>query len=212
MTSIIFFENQNLSLSQFLERYVFNFNKNNNKMIENQLVKAHDKSFRPMISAQTIAERVEIVGKQISEDYCGKKPLLLAILNGAYMFAADLSRAIHTDLELTFVKLSSYKGTSTTGNVTTVLGLDTTLRGRHIIIVEDIVDTGNTLHNFLKELDKEEPASVEIAACFLKPTALQHPLSIKYLGFEIPDHFIIGYGLDYDGLGRNLSDVYELNE
>lgn len=181
-------------------------------MIENQLVKAHDKSFRLMISAQAIAERVAVIGQQISEDYIGKKPILLAILNGAYMFAADLSRSINTDLELTFIKLSSYKGTSTTGNVTTVLGLDTTLNGRHIIIVEDIVDTGKTLHNFLRELQKEEPASVEIAACFHKPTALQHPLSIKYLGFEIPDHFIIGYGLDYDGLGRNLSDVYELNE
>jgi hypoxanthine phosphoribosyltransferase len=181
-------------------------------MIENQLVKAHDKSFRLMISAQAIAERVDVIGQQISEDYIGKKPILLAILNGAYMFAADLSRSIKTDLELTFIKLSSYKGTSTTGNVTTVLGLDTTLSGRHIIIVEDIVDTGKTLHNFLRELQKEEPASVEIAACFHKPTALQHPLSIKYLGFEIPDHFIIGYGLDYDGLGRNLPDVYELNE
>ena len=181
-------------------------------MTENQLVTAHGKTFRPMISAQSIAERVSAIGEQITKDYCDKKPLLLAILNGAYMFAADLSRAVHTDLELTFVKLSSYKGTSTTGKVTTVLGLDTNLRGRHIIIVEDIIDTGKTLHNFLKELEKEEPASVEIAACFHKPTALQHPLSIKYLGFEIPDNFIIGYGLDYDGLGRNLADIYEINE
>ncbi len=181
-------------------------------MIENQLVRVHDKFFRPMISAQAITERVAAIGKQITQDYAGKRPLLLSILNGAYMFAADLSRAIDTDLELTFVKLSSYKGTSTTGKVTTVLGLDTDLRGRHIIIVEDIIDTGKTLHNFFKELDKEEPASVEIAACFHKPEALQHPLSIKYLGFEIPNHFIVGYGLDYDGLGRNLPDVYELNE
>jgi hypoxanthine phosphoribosyltransferase len=181
-------------------------------MIENQLVTVHDKAFRPMISADAIADRVAAIGKQITEDYCGKKPLLLSILNGAFMFAADLSRAINTDLELTFVKLSSYKGTSTTGKVTTVLGLDTSLRGRHIIIVEDIVDTGKTLHNFFQELYKEEPASVEIAACFHKPEALEHPLSIKYLGFEIPNHFIIGYGLDYDGLGRNLPDVYELNE
>ncbi len=180
-------------------------------MIDNQLVKVHDKSFRLMISSETIAKQVAAMGAQISEDYCGKKPLLLTILNGAFMFAADLSRAITTDMELTFVKLSSYKGTATTGKVTTVLGLDTDLRGRHIIIIEDIVDTGNTLHNFLKELQKEEPASVEIAACFYKPNALEHPLSIKYLGFEIPNRFIIGYGLDYDGLGRNLGDVYELD-
>ncbi|MBL7816990.1 MAG: hypoxanthine phosphoribosyltransferase [Saprospiraceae bacterium] len=180
-------------------------------MSDNQLITAHDKTFRPMISAETIAERVNTLGKQIAEDYAGKRPLLLAILNGAYMFAADLSRAIPIDLELTFVKLSSYKGTSTTGKVTTVLGLDTDLKGRHIIIVEDIIDTGKTLTNFFKELDKEEPASVEIAACFFKPEALQHPLSIKYLGFEIPNRFILGYGLDYDGLGRNLADIYELN-
>jgi hypoxanthine phosphoribosyltransferase len=180
-------------------------------MTDNQLVVVHGKTFRPMFAAQTIAERVSAIGAQISEDYRGKKPLLLAILNGAYVFAADLSRAIPIDLELTFVKLSSYKGTSTTGKVTTVLGLDAELKGRHIIIVEDIVDTGKTLHNFLKELQKEEPASVEIAACFHKPTALEHPLSIKYLGFEIPNHFIIGYGLDYDGLARNLADVYELD-
>ena len=181
-------------------------------MIENQFITVHDKTFKPMISAQMIAERVANIGQQITKDYSGKKPLLLSNLNGGYMFAADLSRAIDTDLELTFVKLSSYKGTSTTGKVTTVLGLDTDLKGRHIIIVEDIVDTGNTLHNFFKELDKEEPASVEIAACFHKPEALEHPLSIKYLGFEIPNHFIVGYGLDYDGLGRNLPDVYEVNE
>ena len=181
-------------------------------MIENQFITVHDKTFKPMISAQMIAERVANIGQQITKDYSGKKPLLLSILNGGYMFAADLSRAIDTDLELTFVKLSSYKGISTTGKVTTVLGLDTDLKGRHIIIVEDIVDTGNTLHNFFKELDKEEPASVEIAACFHKPEALQHPLSIKYLGFEIPNRFIVGYGLDYDGLGRNLPDVYEVNE
>ena len=181
-------------------------------MIENQFITVHDKTFKPMISAQMIAERVANIGQQITKDYSGKKPLLLSILNGGYMFAADLSRAIDTDLELTFVKLSSYKGISTTGKVTTVLGLDTDLKGRHIIIVEDIVDTGKTLHNFFKELDKEEPASVEIAACFHKPEALQHPLSIKYLGFEIPNRFIVGYGLDYDGLGRNLPDVYEVNE
>ena len=180
-------------------------------MTENQLVKVHDKLFRPMISAQTIAERVEAMGQQITNDYNGKQPLLLAILNGAFVFAADLSRAVKTDMALTFVKLASYKGTATTGNVTTMLGLDFDIKDRHIIIVEDIVDTGNTLHNFLKELQKEEPASVEIAACFHKPTALQHPLSIKYLCFEIPDHFIIGYGLDYDGLGRNLPDIYELS-
>ena len=178
----------------------------------NQLVIAHGKSFRPMISAEDIAAKVAALGQQISIDYEGKKPLLLSILNGAFIFAADLARAISIDCEMTFVKLASYKGTATTGNVQTVLGLDTSLKGRHIIIVEDIVDTGNTLHNFLKELDKENPASVALATCFFKPDALQHPLSINYCGFEIPNKFIIGYGLDYDGLGRNYAAIYQLNE
>ena len=178
----------------------------------NQLVIAHGKSFRPMISAEDIAARVTALGEQISIDYEGKKPLLLSILNGAFIFAADLARAISIDCEMTFVKLASYKGTATTGNVQTVLGLDTSLKNRHIIIVEDIVDTGNTLHNFLKELHKENPASVALATCFFKPDALQHPLSINYCGFEIPNKFIIGYGLDYDGLGRNYAAIYQLNE
>ena len=147
--------------------------------IENQLVVAHDKTFRPMISAEDIAAKVTALGQQISIDYEGKKPLLLSILNGAFIFAADLTRAISIDCEITFVKLASYKGTATTGNVQTVLGLDTSLKGRHIIIVEDIVDTGNTLHNFLKELAKENAASVALVTCFFKPDALQHPLSIN---------------------------------
>ncbi len=180
--------------------------------IDNQLVKVHDKFFSPFIAAESIAESVVDMGKKITKDYRDKRPLFLSVLNGAFIFAADLVRAVETDCEVSFVKLASYKGTSTTGNVQTVLGLDVDLRGRHIIIVEDIVDTGNTLHNFLKELAKSEPASMAIAACFFKPDALQHPLSIKYLGFEIPNKFIIGYGLDYDGLGRNLPDVWQLAE
>jgi hypoxanthine phosphoribosyltransferase len=135
---------------------------------------------------------------------------MLGILNGAFIFAADLLRGMTIECELTFIKLSSYRGTGTTGKVQTVLGLDMDLTGRHIIIVEDIVDTGLTLHNFLSSLANDKPASVAIASAFFKSEALQHPLSINYLGFDIPDKFIIGYGLDYDGLGRNLPDVYQL--
>ena len=180
--------------------------------IGNQLIKVHDKHFRPFISAENIAQQVVEMGKKITEDYRDKRPLFLSVLNGSFIFAADLVRTVDVECEMTFVKLTSYKGTSTTGSVQTVLGLDTDLRGRHIVIVEDIVDTGNTLHNFLKELAKNEPASVAIATCFFKPDALQHPLSIAYLGFEISNKFIVGYGLDYDGLGRNLPDVWQLAE
>ncbi len=181
------------------------------KVTDNQLVKLHDKYFSPFISARKITKRVTEMGKSITENYRDKRPILLSVLNGSFVFAADLARAIDTDCEITFVKLTSYKGTATTGNVQTVLGLDVDLKGRHIIIVEDIVDTGNTLHNFLKNLEASEPASIAIAACFFKPEALQHPLSINYMGFSIPDKFIVGYGLDYDGLGRNLPDVLQLS-
>lgn len=180
--------------------------------IDNQLVTAHGKQFRLMISAEEIAAKVAEIGAEITEKYAGKKPLLLSILNGAFMFAADLSRAIDTDLELTFIKLASYKGTGSTGKVETVLGLDMDLTDRHIIIVEDIIDTGLTLHNFLQALEKESPASVSLCTCFFKSEALKYPLSIDYIGFDIPNKFIIGYGLDYDGLGRNLPAVYQLNE
>jgi hypoxanthine phosphoribosyltransferase len=159
--------------------------------IDTQLIRVHDKHFSPFISAEDIALRVAEMGKNITADYRGKRPLLLSVLNGSFIFTADLARAIETDCEITFVKLSSYKGTSTTGNVQIVLGLDIDLRGRHLIIVEDIVDTGNTLHNFMKELAKSAPASMAIAACFFKPDALRYPLSIDYLGFDIPDKFVI---------------------
>lgn len=179
---------------------------------DNQLVKIHDKYFSPFISAEDIALGVKKMGQQITADYRDKCPLFLSVLNGAFIFAADLVRAVETDCDISFVKLTSYKGTSTTGNVQTILGLDADLRGRHVIIVEDIVDTGNTLHGFMEELARSQPASIAIAACFFKPDALQHPLSIRYLGFSIPNKFIVGYGLDYDGLGRNLRDVLQLAE
>jgi hypoxanthine phosphoribosyltransferase len=180
--------------------------------LDNQLVIVHGKQFRSMISAEEIATKVAEIGAEITEKYAGKRPLLLSILNGAFMFAADLSRAIDTELELTFIKLASYKGTGSTGKVETVLGLDMDLTDRHIIIVEDIIDTGLTLHNFLKALEKEKPASVSLCTCFFKKEALQYPLSIDYVLFEITNKFIIGYGLDYDGLGRNLPAVYQINE
>jgi hypoxanthine phosphoribosyltransferase len=175
-------------------------------------VTTHDKTFRIMIPETDIRNRVKALGVEISADYLGKKPLLIAILNGAFIFAADLMREIDIDCEISFVKLASYKGTGSTGAVQTVLGLDTAITNRHIIIVEDIIDTGTTLNNFLKALEKESPASVSLVCCFHKPEALKHPLSIDYCGFEIQNKFIVGYGLDYDGLGRNYPAIYQLKD
>ena len=174
------------------------------------MISLHDKSFQPFISRDQIRERVAELGRAISEDYGTMRPLILAILNGSFVFAADLFRSLSIDAEISFIKLASYHGTSSTGNVVTALGLNENLSGRHIIIVEDIIDTGKTLSSFLPSLQLHEPASVKIATFLSKPSALVHNITADYTGFEIPDQFVVGYGLDYDGLGRNIPDLYTL--
>ncbi len=174
------------------------------------LVKAHDLPFELFISEAQIEKRVRELGKAIEADYKGKKPLLLGVLNGAFVFAADLIRASEIDCEISFIKLSSYRGLQSSGEVETLIGLDIDVNGRDIIIVEDILDSGKTLHYFLPELIKLQPASVALAIFLVKPEALEYPIHIDYQGFEIPNKFVIGYGLDYDGLGRNLRGIYQL--
>jgi hypoxanthine phosphoribosyltransferase len=173
---------------------------------------AHDLTFQIFLSRNEIAGRVAALGQQIRQDYEGKQPLLLCILNGAFVFAADLVRACELPCEVSFVKLASYEGTQSSGAVSTILGLDRDLENRHIIIVEDIVDSGRTLYHFISQLNTLKPASVALAALLLKPEALRFPIEINYLGFEIPDKFVVGYGLDYDGLCRNLPDIYQIVE
>lgn len=168
----------------------------------------HDKTFQIYLNAQAIQNRISVLGDQISKDYGDKNPILLCILNGAFIFAADLARAISINCEVHFVKLSSYLGAQSSGSVKTIVGLDVSITGRHVIVVEDIVDTGLTMQRLLRNLWQEEPLSTAVASCFVKPSALLHPLDIAYTGFEIPNLFIIGYGLDYNKLGRNFSDVY----
>lgn len=136
----------------------------------------------------------------------------MAVLNGSFMFAADLMRNIRIDCEITFVKLASYQGTQSTGKVRTLIGQDVPLESRHIIILEDIVDTGKTLFEFLPIIKAQSPASVEIATLLIKPAAMQYNIAVKYRGLEIPNDFIVGYGLDYDVLGRNLNDIYVIDE
>jgi hypoxanthine phosphoribosyltransferase len=173
-------------------------------------VKVHDKSFGIYLSEETIQKRVKELSAQISTDYAGKRPLFIAILNGSFMFAADLFKNLTIEAELCFIKLASYKGMKSSGNVVTSIGLDDDLFGRDVIIVEDIVDTGKTLHNFLPKLEHQQPRSMKIAALLHKSEATEFPLELNYVGFEIPNKFVVGYGLDYDGLGRNLKEIYQL--
>lgn len=176
------------------------------------VIKVNDKQFEPYIGASEIHERIVSVASAINEDYKGKRPLFIAILNGSFMFASDLFKKIEIDAEICFIKLASYKGTRSTGNVITSIGLDEPLKDRHVVIIEDIVDTGNTLHKFLPQLYNQQPASLKIAALLHKPEALEYPIAIDYLGFSVPNKFLLGFGLDYDGLGRNLAEIYKLTE
>ena len=175
-------------------------------------IKVHDKTFRPFLTVQQIDEQIKRLGLELSRDYAGKRPLFIAILNGSFMFASDLFKEISVEAEICFIKLASYKGTKSSGNVITSIGLDENLKDRHVIILEDIVDTGKTLSEFLPQLANQQPASLKIAALLHKPDALVHPLKIDYLGFNVPNKFLLGYGLDYDGLARNLREIYQLSE
>ena len=171
-------------------------------------IQLHDKRFVPYLDAGKIAEAVARVATQINADYAGREPVFLSILNGAFMFTADLLKLVSIPSVVSFVKLASYHGTQSTGNVRTLLGLDVALDNRPVIIVEDIVDTGKTLHEFLPVLKAHGATDVQIAALLVKPEALQHRIDVKYAGIKIPNDFIVGYGLDYNGLGRNLPDIY----
>jgi hypoxanthine phosphoribosyltransferase len=173
-------------------------------------IKLHNKTFDTYISEDEIQEKVKQIASELNRDYKDKKPLFIPILNGSFMFAADLFKYLTIDAEVSFIKLASYKGMKSSGNVITAIGLDMDLFDREVIIVEDIVDTGKTLHEFLPKLDHQQPKSMKIAALLHKPEALQYPLKIDYLGFSIPNKFVVGYGLDFDGLGRNYKDIYQL--
>lgn len=173
-------------------------------------LKVHDKEFVPYITAAQIEEQVNRVAAEINKDYDNKKPLFIAVLNGAFIFAADLFKKINVESEICFIKLASYKGVKSTGKVITAIGLDAELYDRDVIIIEDIVDTGKTLSQFLPQLEHHHPSSLKIATLLHKPDAMVHPIKIDYLGFTIPNKFVLGYGLDYDGLGRNIKEIYQL--
>jgi hypoxanthine phosphoribosyltransferase len=173
-------------------------------------IKVHDKTFGPYLSEEDIQQEVKKIAAAINEDYAGLRPICIPILNGSFMFAADLFKNLTIEVEICFIKLASYKGTSSSGQLITAIGLDIDLIGRDIIIIEDIVDTGKTLNEFLPKLLHHQPASLKIAALLHKPEAVTYPIRIDYLGFSIPNKFVVGYGLDYDGLGRNYKEIYQL--
>jgi len=172
------------------------------------LVTLHDKQFRPYLPAERLYAALDEVAARLNADYADRRPLFVVVLTGAFMFAADLLRRVAVPCEIAFVRVASYEGTGSSGLVQEVLGLREDVAGRHLILVEDIVDTGTTLHYLLPRMRALGPASVEVATLFFKPASLRHDVALRYVGLEIPNDFVVGYGLDYDGLGRNLPDVY----
>nr|MBP7473246.1 hypoxanthine phosphoribosyltransferase [Prevotella sp.] len=175
-------------------------------------VKILDKTFKTFIPEAEIKQRVKVVADKINKDMDGKNPLLLAVLNGSFIFAADLMRNITIPCEISFVKLASYQGTTSTGKVKEVIGVNENLAGRTVVIVEDIVDTGFTMKQMLESLGTRSPESIHICTLLVKPGKLKVPLNIEYAAMEIPNDFIVGYGLDYDQQGRNLRDIYVLDQ
>jgi len=174
------------------------------------IVKIKDKSFRVSIPEAEIKNRVKLLAQQMSKDLEGKNPLLLAVLNGSFVFAADLMREMTIPCEISFVKLASYQGTTSTGKIKEVIGINEDLSGRTVVIVEDIVESGQTMKRMIESLGTRNPASVQICTLFFKPEKLKEDLTLDYVAFRIPDDFILGYGLDYDQQGRGLKDVYTI--
>ncbi len=175
-------------------------------------IKLHNKEFEEFISEDQIRSKVKELALQIEDRFRDKNPLFLCILNGSFIFAADLLRYIQFDTEVQFVKLSSYQGLSSTGKVKESIWNKDLVKGRDLIIIEDIIDTGETLHYFIPQVNELGPISVNIVSFLVKPDAMKYPLDIQFSGIEIPNQFVVGYGLDYDELGRNLESIYKLVE
>jgi len=171
-----------------------------------------DRYFDPFITSSEIDRKIEELAKRVSGDVKDKKPLFIVVLNGAFVFAADLIRHFDFPLDITFIKVASYTGTSSSGKVREMLGLDKNIEGRTVIIVEDIIDTGITMKHLIEKLKDMGAAEVRIASLLFKPEAFRMDFSIDYVGMEIPNDFIVGYGLDYDGYGRNYPDIYKIKE
>lgn len=171
-----------------------------------------DKEFQKYISSEEIHQKIKTLAEQINNDYKDKKPLFIAILNGSFMFAADLFKEVKIPCEISFVKVASYEEMESTGNVKQLIGLNENIFNKDVIIIEDIIDTGRTIAKILEEFRSLGASSVEVVTLLQKPEANKSGEKLKYIGFNIPEKFVVGYGLDYDGLGRNLKDIYQLKE
>ena len=175
-------------------------------------VQVHDKVFVPYLRQHEIEAAIKDLAAQIDADYAGEHPLFIPILNGSFMFSSELFKSLTIPSEICFIKLASYKGTTSAEHVVTSIGLDTNVTGKHVIILEDIIDTGKTLYQFLPQLYNQHPASLKIAAMLHKKDATVYDVPLDYCCFSIPDKFVVGFGLDYDGLGRNIPAIYPLQE
>ncbi|KXK43152.1 MAG: hypoxanthine phosphoribosyltransferase [Bacteroidetes bacterium OLB11] len=176
------------------------------------MIRILDKHFVPYIGEEELATRINELATQINIDFKDKNPLFIGILNGSFIFASDLYKQITIPSTISFIKLASYKGTTSSGTVITAIGLEENIHDRNVIIIEDIVDTGNTMFHFLESLSAFNPSSVAICTLLQKPEALLKPLEVQYVGFKIPNKFVVGYGLDYDGYGRNSKMIFQIKE
>lgn len=173
-------------------------------------IQVHDQRFKPYISSKDVQSRVAELATQMADDFADEVPVFIGVLNGAFRFASDLLAGYTGECEISFIKLASYQGTQSSGHIKELASLNTSLKGRKIIVLEDIVDTGRTIDYLMDLLSVHEPAEIRIASLLLKPDVYRGSHSIDYCGFEIPNLFVLGYGLDFDGLGRNLNDIYQI--
>jgi hypoxanthine phosphoribosyltransferase len=177
-----------------------------------EIVQVHGKKFEVYLTEEEIQQRVWELGNEISKDFKGKTPMIISVLNGSFIFTADLVRQLDCQLKVEFVRLSSYEGTTSGGQVLQILGLKKDIKGEDVLIVEDIVDTGLTLSQFIAEIQSRNPNSIKVVSLLQKPAAIEHPVDIDYIGFDIPNEFVLGYGLDFDEIGRELPQIYKLME
>ena len=177
-------------------------------------IRLHDKTFKPFLTKNEIQKAIQNLGKVLNEEYKDKNPVFLGVLNGCFLFVADLVREFEGNCEVSFIKLSSYEGTASTGNIRQLIGLNSSLKERDILILEDIVDTGNTVRELVRLVEEHHPASVKIATLLYKPDAYKFSseIPIDFAAMEVGNEFLVGYGLDYDELGRNLKDIYIITE